>query len=120
MRVAQDFSWRSEGPIHRRYGPRVLREFLHDRFDGERTLLRFEVCELSDATFDVIRRKLQRRATEITEMAERDAELPSERKPGVGVALALRPWTRRKLKQRQATFADPVESAGGIDSVSGD
>lgn len=92
VRVAQGFAWRSDGPIRRRYGPQVLREFLHDRFDDDRTLLRFEVRELSDASIDVIRRKLQRLATEITEMAELDADLPSERKHSVGVALALRPW----------------------------
>lgn len=92
LRIARDFSWRSDGPIRRRYGPKVLREFLHDRFDGDRTLLRFEVRELSDASMDVVRRKLQRLATEITELAELDADLPSERKHSVGVALALRPW----------------------------
>jgi transcriptional regulator with XRE-family HTH domain len=92
MRVTQDFSWRTDGPVRRRYGPQVLREFLDDRFDGERTLLRFEVRELSEASIDVVRRKLHRLATEITELAELDADLPSERRHSVGVALALRPW----------------------------
>ena len=92
LRVAHDFAWRSDGPLRRRYGPRILREFLRDRFDGERTLLRFEVRELGDASIEVIHRKLQRLATEITQMAELDADLPSERKRSVGVALALRPW----------------------------
>lgn len=92
LRVAQDFSWRSDGPVRRRYGPQVLREFLHDRFDGERSLLRFEVRELSEASIDVIRRRLQRLATEITQMAELDSDLPGERRRSVGVALALRPW----------------------------
>lgn len=92
LRIAPDFSWRTDGPIRRRYGPQVVREFLHDRFEGERALLRFEVRELSDASIDVVRRKLQRLATEITELAELDAELPGDRKHSVGVALALRPW----------------------------
>lgn len=92
LRVAQDFSWRTDGPVRRRYGPQVLREFLHHRFDGERSLLRFEVRDLSEASIDVVRRKLQRLASEIAELAELDAELPSERTRSVGVALALRPW----------------------------
>jgi transcriptional regulator with XRE-family HTH domain len=92
LRVARDFSWRSDGPIRRRYGAQVLREFLRDRFDGDQALLRFEVRELSDASVDVIRRRLQRLASEIADMAELDAELPNERKHSVGVALALRPW----------------------------
>jgi len=111
LRVAQDFSWRSDGPIRRRYGPQVLREFLHDRFDDDRTLLRFEVRELSDASIDVIRRKLQRLATEITEMAELDADLPRERKCSVGVALALRPWVfsiAEAMKAREPGAAEPA------------
>lgn len=92
LRVAPNFSWRTDGPVRRRYGAQVLREFLHDRFDGDRTLLRFEVRELSEASIDVVRRKLHRLATEITELAELDADLPAERKHSVGVALALRPW----------------------------
>lgn len=92
LRVAHDFAWRSDGPLRRRYGAQVLREFLHDRFDGERSLLRFEVRELSDASIDLIRRKLSRLAAEVTELAELDSELPSERRRSVGIALALRPW----------------------------
>jgi transcriptional regulator with XRE-family HTH domain len=92
LRVAPGFSWRTDGPVRRRYGPQVLREFLHHRFGGERELLRFEVRELSEASIDVVRRKLQRLAGEITELAELDADLPSERTRSVGVALALRPW----------------------------
>ena len=92
LRIAQDFAWRSDGPVRRRYGAQVLREFLHDRFDGERTLLRFEVRELSEASIEILRRKLQRLSAEVTELAELDAELPSGRRRSVGVALAMRPW----------------------------
>ncbi|MFZ5655675.1 MAG: transcriptional regulator [Pseudomonadota bacterium] len=92
LRVAQDFAWRSDGPVRKRYGAQVLREFLHDRFDGERTLLRFEVRELSEASIDILRRKLQRLSAEVAELAELDAELPSARRHSVGVALAMRPW----------------------------
>jgi transcriptional regulator with XRE-family HTH domain len=92
LRIAPDFAWRSDGPVRRRYGAQVLREFLHDRFDGERTLLRFEVRELSEASIEILRRKLQRLAAEVTELAELDAELPSARRHSVGVALAMRPW----------------------------
>lgn len=92
LRIANDFTWRPDGPVRRRYGAQVLREFLHDRFDGERTLLRFEVRELGEASIEILRRKLQRLAAEVAELAELDAELPSERRHSVGVALAMRPW----------------------------
>lgn len=92
LRVARDFSWRSDGPVRRRYGARVLREFLHDRFDGELALLRFEVRDLSAASLAVVRRKLMRLAAEVAELAELDDELPAAQKHSVGVALAMRPW----------------------------
>lgn len=93
LKVARDFAWRSNGPIRRRYGPQVLREFLHDGFDGERALLRFEVRELGEASLHVLRRRLERLAQEVTELAELDATLPGARRRSVGVALAMRPWT---------------------------
>lgn len=92
LRVARDFRWRMQGPIRRRYGVQVLREFLLDRFSGERSLLRFEVRELSESSIQVIRRKLERLAHEVAELAELDAYLPVERKRSVGVAVAMRPW----------------------------
>jgi hypothetical protein len=92
LRVARDFRWRSQGPVRRRYGAKVLQEFLLDRFAGERSLLRFEVRELCESSIQVIRRKLERIAHEVAELAELDASLPSERKRSVGVAVAMRPW----------------------------
>jgi transcriptional regulator with XRE-family HTH domain len=105
LRVARDFSWRSQGPLRRRYGAQVLQEFLLDRFVGERTLLRFEVRELSESSIQVIRRKLDRLAFEVAELAELDASLPRERKRSVGVAVAMRPWV--------FSLADALKSTAG-------
>jgi transposase len=120
LRVAQAFAWRSDGPVRRRYGAQVLREFLHDRFDGERTLLRFEVRELSEASIEILRRKLQRLSAEVTELAELDADLPSERRHSVGVALAMRPWVfsiaealKSKHEPDRARPASPGGSRAG-------
>jgi Cro/C1-type HTH DNA-binding domain len=108
LRVAPDFSWRSDGPIRRRYGAQVMGEFLQDRFRGELALLRFEVRELSEASITLLRRKLERLAHEVAEFADLDASLPSARKRSVGVAVAIRPWTfslERALK-KPATSGD--------------
>lgn len=59
---------------------------------GECALLRFEVRELSEASIQVIRRKLERVVHEVAELAELDASLPSARKRSVGIAAAMRPW----------------------------
>lgn len=92
LRIPRDFMWRPQGPIRRRYGAQVLQEFLLDRFADARSLLRFEVRELSEASIQVIRRKLERLAHEVAELAELDNALPSARKRSVGVAVAMRPW----------------------------
>ena len=92
LQVPRDFSWRSNGPVRRRYGAQVLQEFMLDRFAGERSLLRFEARELSEASIQVIRRKLERLALEVAELAELDAGLPESRKRSMGVAVAMRPW----------------------------
>jgi len=92
LRVPRDFRWRMNGPVRRRFGADVLREFMLDRFQGERALLRFEVRELSEPSLQVIRRKLERLAQEASELAALDAALPVERKHSVGLALAMRPW----------------------------
>lgn len=106
LRIAADFSWRSDGPIRRRYGAQVMAEFLQDHFRGERALLRFEVRELSEASITLLRRKLERLGHEVAELADLDASLPSARKRSVGVAVAIRPWTfslERALKAPAAT-----------------
>jgi transcriptional regulator with XRE-family HTH domain len=92
LRIPRDFRWRTQGPVRRRYGAAVLQEFLLDRFQGERALLRFEVRELSEPSLHVLRRKMEKLAQEVAELAELDAYLPVERKHSVGVAMALRPW----------------------------
>lgn len=90
--MPRDFAWRSDRPVRRRYGPEVLREFLLDRFRGERALLRFEVRELSEASLHLLRCKLEKLAHEAAELAELDAALPCERRISTGIAVAIRPW----------------------------
>lgn len=92
LRAPRQFVWRRDGPIQRRYGAQALGEFLDAPFADERSLLRFEVRELSEASLQVLRRKLERIAQEPAELAEVDSGLPGERKRSVGMAVALRPW----------------------------
>ena len=107
LRVPRDFSWRSHGPVRRRYGAQVLQEFMLDRFVGERSLLRFEARELSEASIQVVRRKLERLALEVAELAELDAGLPESRKRSMGVAVAMRPWVFSLASTLKASVAKP-------------
>ncbi len=92
MRVPKDFQWRPGGPVKKAYGLRVTQEFLRARFDETLELLRFETRLLSPASASVIRRKLERLATECNELAEVDSTMEARKRIGFAVLLACRPW----------------------------
>lgn len=84
-----------------------------DRFAGERSLLRFEARELSEASIQVIRRKLERLALEVAELAELDAGLPESRKRSMGVAVAMRPWVFSLMSALETVATQPPASPTG-------
>jgi len=92
LRVASDFQWRAGGPVKRAYGRRVLQEFLDGRFSGGLELLKFEARELSPESAAVLRRRLERVLAEFNELSDVDAGLPSNRRAGMALLVACRPW----------------------------
>ena len=93
MKVARNLRLRRRGPIELAYGRAVVGEFLRPEFGQVGGRFRFELRELSDASFEVLKRKLERLADEVHELAELDSMLPSKERQTVGVAVGLRPWT---------------------------
>jgi DNA-binding Xre family transcriptional regulator len=93
MKVARNLRLRRRGPIELAYGRAVVGEFLRPEFDQVGGMFRFEFRELSGASFEVLKRKLERLADEVHELAELDSMLPSKQRQTIGVAVGLRPWT---------------------------
>lgn len=93
MKVARNLRLRRRGPIELAYGRTVIGDFLSPEFDRVGGMFRFEFRELSNASFELLKRKLERVADEVHEFAELDSMLPSEQRQTVGVAVAIRPWT---------------------------
>ncbi len=93
MKVARNLRLRRRGPIELAYGRAVVGDFLNPEFDRVGGMFRFEFRELSNASFEVLKRKLERLADEVHELAELDSVLPSKERQTVGVAVGLRPWT---------------------------
>ncbi|MEQ1596003.1 MAG: helix-turn-helix transcriptional regulator [Casimicrobium sp.] len=93
VKLARNLRLRRRGPIELAYGRAVVGEFLSPEFDRVGGAFRFEFRELSTASFDVLRRKLERVADEVHELAELDSMLPSSDRQTVGVAVGIRPWT---------------------------
>jgi transcriptional regulator with XRE-family HTH domain len=93
LRLPRDVRMRSDGPIRRRHGKRVVEDFLAPQFDRAGGLFAFEFRELSRASFEILTRKLERLAAEIHQLADVDAHLPPGKRETVGVALGIRPWS---------------------------
>lgn len=92
-RVPRDVRLRDDGPIRRLHGRRVVDDFLAPQFDRVGGAFAFEFRELSRASFEVLKRRLERLAAEIHQYADVDAHLPPEQRQTIGIALGIRPWS---------------------------
>jgi transcriptional regulator with XRE-family HTH domain len=84
---------RADGPIRRLHGKRVVDDFLAPQFDRAGGHFAFEFRDLSRASVEVMRRKLERLAAEFHELAELDSHLRASARETIGLAVGLRPWT---------------------------
>jgi len=92
LRTARQVRWRRGGPIRRAYQRRVLDEFFGHDFAAAGEVLRFEAKELSHASREVIRRKLERLVQDFNELADVDSALKPSERESVGLVLGLRPY----------------------------
>ena len=102
LRVPRDFAWRPDGPVLRRHARSAMIEFLRGDFAGEDAFLRLELREFGTASLGLLRRRLERLVADFNELAEVDASLPGDRRRGVGVVLAMRPWAFSLMQSLKA------------------
>lgn len=93
LRVSRNLRLRLDGAIRKRYGPEAMQDFLMVRFEDHGGLFRFEFRELSSASVEIVKRKIERLAADFNELAELDSTLPPARRKTIGVGLGVRPWT---------------------------
>jgi len=93
LRVPRRYIWRAGGPLRKAYGLKVVTEFMRSRFDAPHDAFHFEAQELSAESAIVAKRRLERVAAEIHELAEMDAATPGKKRVTLGVLLACRPWS---------------------------
>jgi DNA-binding Xre family transcriptional regulator len=93
LKVPRDLQLRPDGPIRRRHGKRAVEDFLAPQFDRAGGYFTFEFRELSRASFEILRRKLERLAAEFQELGELDSRVAPSRRETIGMALGLRPWS---------------------------
>jgi len=92
LRVGPIVTWRSDGPVRRVYERQVKAEFLHSDFTGADESLQFCTAELSDASVQLLFRKLEQLSREFADYAALDRHLPLKQKRSVALLLAFRPW----------------------------
>ena len=90
--VPKDFQWRDGGPAKRAYARRVMDEFLASRFDSQLELMRFESRQMSVESAAILKERLRKLVDEFNQLAEADAALPAQRRVGVALLAACRPW----------------------------
>jgi len=92
LRVPKSLRLRRDGPVRRAHGRHVVASFLQADFATAGGLFRFEIRELSKASYVTMQRRLERVAAEFNELAELDSYLPSDQREGIGMAVGARPW----------------------------
>ena len=90
--IAPNFSWLSNGPIQKFFRERVEKEFFSSPFSKDNENLIVLNGLLSKASNAEFQKKMQRLASEFTELVQADFGLPYDQRDGVSVILAIREW----------------------------
>jgi len=90
--TAHNIRWRKDGAVRKRHEQLAFSEILNDRFIKEDQLLDFEVLELSPASINILKRKMEMLLREVNDLATMDYSLKQGKKKSTGILLAMRPW----------------------------
>jgi hypothetical protein len=85
LRTARQITWRRNGPVRRVYQGQILAEFFGVPFESAGEALHFEAMELSRASREVLRRKLERLVQDFNELARLDSALKPAERDSVGL-----------------------------------
>jgi DNA-binding Xre family transcriptional regulator len=90
LRIDENFHWIPGGPIEMFFTRQVQPDFLDASFSGEGDHRHFVYGLLSEASREVMARKLQMLAQELVALHRQDAALPLSKKHSTGLLLAMR------------------------------
>ncbi|MCF2858314.1 helix-turn-helix transcriptional regulator [Pseudoalteromonas sp. SMS1] len=111
--IAQDFNWIPGGPLERYIEQQVIGKFLQGDFNQEECYRFYLRGSYSDATIATIKRRLQQLTKEVAQLNEQDIKLPLNKRQGVGLLLAMRPWQLGQFKSmlRNSPDLEPENDA---------
>ena len=99
MLIRKSIKWVPNGPIETIYKQNITDQFLDYDFGRKEGNFEFRTWELSPSTTETLMKKLISLAKEIEEMAKLDENLPKTKIEGMGMLLAIRPWTIAEYSQ---------------------
>lgn len=108
LRVAPNFAWLPDGPIHRYFVNHVQAEFLTGAFDPDRDLHRFAWGMLTAESAAVMRAKMADLVESFHELARQDEVRPRHetRVGGTCLLVALREWEPAAFRAKRRTPGD--------------
>jgi hypothetical protein len=90
--TSRNFSWRTDGPVHKFFVTRFVPEYFQSAFGASGDAFRFVGGTLSAESLSRFAASLERLASEFESLARHDARLPLERRNGCSAILAVRSW----------------------------
>ncbi len=91
--VAPNFKWRDNGPIQRFFLEKLQADFFNSLFKNENEKLIVINAMLAKPSQLMFQRKMDQLAAELNDLNSDDAGLPIDKRYGVTMVVAMRPWT---------------------------
>lgn len=98
LRVARDFTWRPNGPIHQFFRDRVQMDFLNTDFNQLGEIRRFQHAMLSPSANIRFQQRLKRLLQEFADLHDDGLASPASSRYGTSLLIAMRPWEPEVFK----------------------
>lgn len=92
LRIARDFAWLPDGPIHTFFKRHAQSDFLDAPFNQSGEVFRFQQAMVTPAANARFQIRLQRLLEEFSELHEDSLSAPAEARFGTGLLVAMRSW----------------------------
>lgn len=92
LRIAEDFQWLANGPIERFFETQIQSQFLQSTFHCDGDVRLFLSGMLSEASQQIVNKRLNDLAKEFAELHRQDTGLAIEKRRNIGLLLAGREW----------------------------
>ena len=90
--ISRNFNWIKSGPIQNFFERQLQADYFETKFNKPDELRIFVSSMLSASSLEAIMAKMGKLAGEVNDCHLEDEKLPLERKQGISMVLAIRPW----------------------------